>query len=284
MPPSQKTRMSLKNLLPLSLLAIFAGLSLYYFSASNVSRVSVRLLPDGRPFYSIHGLAYNIRKTNEVADDIKKFHDDKFRFTTEELATHPEAKAVVEFLLEPLQEVIALGSDIDLHDCTATAHLLETCAVWSISANTAPATARPFLYATNARVHRCVEALDKIKQQHAFLEHLTQRLVDGDKGFVIANLPLPESASNQEALEQDFSARLSSFQNSAITTSWQLRDWNTCKEKSGVEESLASIRKSFADTSENIAAAAGRCDVGLAEELPVLLKACSDERSLRRRR
>lgn len=261
--------MSLKSLLSFSVSAIFTGLSLDYFWPSNIVI--------DHTFYITTDLAYNISKNNEVVDYLKEFHATEFRFTTEELATHPEVNAVVEFLREPLQAVIALGSNIDLYDCTAIADLLESCAVWSISANTTPSTARPFLHAINARVHRCVDALDKVKKQQHFLEQLTQRLLDSDMGFVIQTLPPPDYTSKHEAPAHDFSSRVSSFQASAFTTSRKLWKWNV--EKAAIDEPLANIQKSFIRASQSISAAVAKCDVGFAEELPVLLRDCQEERS-----
>jgi hypothetical protein len=269
--------MLLKSLLPLLLLAIstLAGPSLHYLWPSNIFRVSMESPPDDYPLYSATRLTENVRQINEVVDSIREFHTTEFRFTTEELATYPEVNAVVEFLRIPLQAVIALGSDIDLYNCTAITDLLETCAVWSISANTTAATARSFLHATNARVDSCIEALGKLKQQNAFLEQLTQNLVDDHIGFVIGTLPLLETASTYEAPTHDFSARVSSFQRSTFTTSRILKVWND--EKDAVDEPLAIVHKSFLRVNESLATVVARCDDGFAEELPMLLRDCQDE-------
>jgi hypothetical protein len=106
-----------------------------------------------------------------------------WNFTTEESAVYPQVKAVVEFLREPLQTVITLESSIEPSECSCVTRFFETCAVWSISADIDPAPARPLLHTINARVHRCVEMLDKVAQQHNLLEQLRQKLVDSDNGL-----------------------------------------------------------------------------------------------------
>lgn len=271
--------MSLKSLLLLSLLVIstLAGPSLHYPWLSNIVGIHMQSSSDGHPFNSVTHFAYNVSKINEVVDHLKEFHTTGFRFTTEELATHPEANAVVEFLREPLQGLMALGSSIDLTDCTDITDLLETCAVWSISTDTTLATARRFLQAINARVHRCVDALDKVKKQQHHLRQLRQRLVDGGMGYVIRALPLSDSTSKYEASIHDFSARVSSFQASALTASRKLRKWNN--EKVEIDVPLANIHKSFVGVSQDVATAVAKCDVEFAEGLPVLLRDCQDERS-----
>jgi hypothetical protein len=274
--------MLLKSLLLLSLLAIstLAGPSLHYTWPSNIFSIQIESSSHSHPFDSVTSLTYSVGNSNKVVELLEEFHTTKFNFTIEELDTHPEVNAVVDFLREPLQAVTALGSNIDLNDCTAIIHLLETCAVWSISATTAPATARPYLHAINARVYRCVEALDQVKKQQHFLEQLTQRLVDGDMGFVIGTLPLPDLASQHEAPEDDFLARVASFHTSAFGISFKLKKWND--EKVAIDEPLSNIHKFFVATGKNLAAVVARCDVGFAEDLLVLLKDCQDERSRRR--
>jgi hypothetical protein len=269
--------MLLKSLLPLSLLVVstLAGPSLHYLWPSNVFSIQMQSSSHSHPFDSVTSLTYNVGNSNEVVELLEEFHTTKFAFTIEELDTHPEVNAVVSFLREPLQAVTALGSNINLEDCTAITDLLETCAVWSISANTTTAIARPFLQAINARVDSCVEALDKLKLQNTFLEQLTQNLVDDHMAFVIGTLPLLESASTYEAPTNDFSARVSSFQRSTFTTSRILKVWND--EKDAVDEPLAIIHKSFLRVNESLATVVARCDVGFAEELPVLLRDCQDE-------
>lgn len=283
LPKSHTNRMLLKSLLPLSLLVVstLAGPSLQYLWPSNVFSIQMQSSSHSHPFDSITSLTYNVRNSNEVVELLEEFHTTKFAFTIEELDTHPEVNVVVSFLREPLQAVTALGSDIKLKDCTAITNLLETCAVWSLSATTAPETARPYLHAINTRVHRCVETLDKVKKQQHFLEQLTQRLVDGDMGFVIGTLPLPDSASQHEAPEDDFLVRVASFHKSAFAISFKLKNWND--EKVAIDEPLANIHKFFVGTGESLAAVVAKCDVGLAEELLVLLKDCQDERERLRR-
>ncbi|KAM0706025.1 hypothetical protein Q7P35_007385 [Cladosporium inversicolor] len=150
--------MSLKSLLLLSLLAIstLAGPSLHYLWPGNLVSIHMQSSSDGHPFDSFPQLTYNVRKANELVVFLEEFQTTEFRFTIEDLATHPEVNAVVNFLRGPLQVVIALGSNtnIDLDDCTAITHLLETCAVWSIPATGTPAAARPYLHTINAREHR----------------------------------------------------------------------------------------------------------------------------------
>lgn len=262
LPKSHTNRMLLKSLLPLSLLVVstLAGPSLQYLWPSNVFSIQMQSSSHSHPFDSITSLTYNVRNSNEVVELLEEFHTTKFAFTIEELDTHPEVNAVVSFLREPLQAVTALGSDINLKDCTAITNLLETCAVWSLSATATPAAARSYLDAIDARVHRCVEALDKVKKQQHFLEQLTRRLVDGDMGFVIGTLP--------------------PFHRSAFRISFNLKKWSD--ERVAIDEPLANIHKFFVATCENLAAVVARCDVGFAEDLLVLLKDCQDERSRRR--
>ena len=181
------------KLLSILLLAMVAGMSLPYISASSTVHAFTKCPARSPLFYTYSYLKYNSSATKEVVSEIEKFHARHFvdrRFTTEELAMHPEAKAVVEFLREPLQAVVALDSNTGLSNCEVITRPLETCAVWSISANIDPATARPFLHAINARVRQCVETLDKVIQQHNLLEQLMQRFTDGDKEYVRETLPL----------------------------------------------------------------------------------------------
>ena len=175
---------------------------------------------------------------------------------------------------------MALDSDIDISDYMDIIRSFETCAVWSISANTDPWTSRSFLHAIKARVHRCVEALDKATQQHTLVEQLMQRFVDGDIGLILETLPLLDSASEEEAKLYDFARRVSFFRSGVWVATWQLEQWNN---KSSVAfETLASTREFLVGNSESLAAVAARCDGDVAEVLSMLLGNCREERSRRR--
>lgn len=264
------------KLLSILLLAIAVAISLR-------STVHVHTIcPAKSQFYTSKFLIYNASATKQIVIQIEKFHARHFvdrRFTTEELAMHPEAKAAIEYLREPLQAVVALDSNTGLSDCKVITRPLETCAVWSISANIDPATARPFLHAINARVRRCVETLDKVMQQHSLLEQLMQRLTDGDKENVREILPLLFE-SEHEAPAQDFISRAFSLRNSAYILSWRLEEWKV--KSSAVVESHSSntrIRKFLAGKREKLATVAARDDVGFAQDLSVLLRNCREGHS-----
>lgn len=107
-----------QKLLSLSLPAITAGLSLQHSLASNIihnlTRSSDSISAKGPVVLRIRLLKYNANATKEIIGEIEKFHTDHFvdsRFTTDTL--YPEGKAVVEFLCESLQPVVALNSNIE---------------------------------------------------------------------------------------------------------------------------------------------------------------------------
>lgn len=267
------------RLLSLSLLAIVAILSLPCISASNTVHINTERPPNSPLFYNYRHFGYNASATNEIVSEIETFHAKHFvdsRFTTEELAMYPEAKAVVEFLRAPLEAAIALGSNIELSNCEAVTRSLETCAVWSISANIDPATARPFLHAINGRVHRCVETLDKVMQQHNLLKQLMQRLANY-RGFSVQSLSLLSSQSNHVAAARHFSRHAYSIRLWGPILHRRLETWNG--KDSAAIESFPSIRELLAGKSEKLANVAARDDDGSAQELSVLLKDCREELS-----
>ena len=264
------------------LLAIFAGLSLHYISASNTNHDLTRSPPKDSCFYSHRYFKYNNSATKEIVGEIENFHARHFvdsHFTTEESASSPKAKAVIEFLREPLQAVVTFDFNIELFYCEYIIRYLETCAVWSIAANTDPATASPFLHNINARAHRCAETLDKVIQQHNLLEQLMQRLTDGVKenAFDILYLLIE---SEHEAPAQGFFSRTLSLQSSAFRLSRRLAEWNV--RNSAVVESLSSIREFLAGKSEKLATVAARDDVGFAKDLSVFLENFREEHSSHR--
>jgi hypothetical protein len=278
MPQNQTNKMSLKKSLSFWLLAIAAGLSLQYFSAGNAIHALTRPPSKSPLFYTHSHLMYNASATKEIVSKVEEFHAEYFvddHFTTEELAMYSEAKAVIEFLHEPLQAILALDSNTKLLECRAITRSLETCAVWSISANTDPTTARPYLCAINNRVHRCIEALDNVMEQHNLLEQLAERLIDGDNGFVMEAPPLQDFALTHGAPVRGFSSRAFSFRLSAIVLSYRLEDWK--HNNSADVESLASIREFLVGKSESLAAAVAGYDVRFAKGLPLLLENCHDE-------
>lgn len=268
--------MSLQKLLSFSLLAIIAGLSLRYSSASNMIHNLTRSPPTSPLSYAYDYFRYNASATKEIVSEIEKFHTDHFvdsRFTTENLALYPEGKAVVEFLRESLQPVVTLNSDIEFFDCGDTIESLETCAVWSISADINLATARTFLHSINDRVHRCVKTLDKVIQHHKLLEQLMHRLVDY-QGFVIDPLPL-DFDSEHEVPSRDVSSRPFSLRLSTFLVSRRLREW---KDKNAAAvESLARVREFLVGNSEELATVVARYDVVFAKDLSVLLRNCRKE-------
>ena len=287
MQPSRQTAqsstsiMSLKRLLLSLLLAIFAWRSLQYISASNTDHNLTRLPSKDLRFYSHRYFDYNDSATKEIVGEIEKFHTRHFvdsHFTTEELASSPEAKAVIESLRELLQAVVTFNYNIELSECGYIIRYLETCAVWSIAANTDPATARPFLHTINARARRCAETLDKVIQQHNLLEQLMQRLTDGAEEVVIESLPVLFN-SEHEAPAQDFFflLRALAFQTSAYILSWRLEEWKV--KSSAVVGSLSSICEFLAGKCEKLATVAARDDVGFAQDLSVLLRNCREGHS-----
>jgi hypothetical protein len=273
-------KMSPKKLFSFSLLAMFAGLSLHYCSANNIINTLVQSQPDG-PFYAetVHYLKYHVREMDEIVSVVTMFHARNFvdnRFTTEELATRPEVKAVVELLHEPLQALVALNSSIDLSDCKAITDSFETCTVWSTSANTNPTTARPFLRAIHARLDRCVKVLDTAAQQYNFLKQFMQRLVDCGSGSLLESQPRPELSPGVPKHERSLSWRLYSFPSELYMALKTLERWD-----GGYSldvGSLASIRKFLVGNGENLAAVAARHDGSFTQELSALLKGCREGR------
>lgn len=255
-------------------------MSLSYISASSTVHAYTKC-PARSPLFSTYSyLEYNYSSaTKEVVSEIEKFHARHFvdrGFTTEELAMHPEAKAVIGYLREPLQAVVALDSNTGLSDCKIITRPLGTCAIWSISANIDLATARPFLHAINARVRRCVETLDKVIQQHNLLEQLMQGLTDGDKEYVREILPLLFELEH-EAPAQEFISRAFSLRTSAYILIWRLEKWKVSS--SAVVGFLSSIREFLAGKREKLATVAARDDVGFAQDLSVLLRNCREGHS-----
>ena len=272
--------MSLKKLLLSLLLAIFDGLSLHYISASNTTHELTRSPPKVSRSYTVRYFEYNASATEAIVGEIEKLHARHFvdsRFTTEELANSPEAKAVIEFLQEPLQAVVTFDSDVELK-CKYLISFLESCAVWLIAANTDPATARPLLHTINTRAHRCAETLEKVIQQHNLLEQLTQRLTDTDgvKENAVDTLSLLIE-SEREGPAQDLFLRVMSLSHPTFGLSRRLVEWNV-KIPAAVE-SLSVIREFLAGQSEKLATVAARDDVGFAQDLPVLLRNCRKEYS-----
>lgn len=278
--------MPFKNLLSFSALAILAAFLLHYPSANNIINTLVQSQPDS-PNYTdtVHSINRHVREMDEVVSEIVRIHARSFvdnRFTTEELATYPEVKAVVELLHESLRAVVALNSGIDLSDCRAITHSFETCNVWSTSAKTDHMTSRLFLQAIHAGVNRCAEALDKVTQQQTLLKQLTQTFVDCGGGSLLADRPSPK-----------FSPRFSGHELQALYLSWRLRSFLKALhiplmmlERLNDEypldfESLTSFRKFLVDSGENLAAVTARYDGSITEGLALSLRDCREGRSRR---
>lgn len=96
MPKRQTNKITLKTPLSFSFLAIFAGFSLHYLSASNMINTLVRSQPNDPDYTNtVHSVSYHVRKMDVIIGVVTSLHAEHLadiHFATEELATDLEVK------------------------------------------------------------------------------------------------------------------------------------------------------------------------------------------------
>jgi hypothetical protein len=284
-PPTPREHL-LKELLHVSLIVVITALSLKYFSGNSVVETPPKSRPDNRLRERAADITDLVDHINSILIPTKNIYTTYFvdhQFTTSELTSHPDAKAIIDLLHDPLGALANLDSNISFSDCKPIHHSLETCANWSTSAAfPSPVLARVFLHTANADLHRCIGAVEDAAKQHDYLSRLAESFIEGESvlnqldnqpGALPVSLSSPDNDTSRlvigQAQASALSNRITLFKSSMIHLSTHVKSWHDDERGPLFSKFLADARAFLYNRSEDLAVLAAKSDGFLEDDLAV---------------